>query len=226
MDQPVKHLGIIMDGNRRWAKAQGLPTFEGHRAGYNKIDEVLRWCRDAGVKTLTLFAFSTENWQRAKDEVDFIMGLFYQAFTDDIKKLHKNNIRVRLIGRKDGLTEKLQEAVRKAEELTQNNDGCNLNLAINYGGRPELVDACKKILKNPPAEITEETISQNLYTAGQPDPDLIIRTSGEQRLSGFLTWQSAYSELLFVSHHWPDFSKQDFDDALTNFANRQRRFGK
>lgn len=226
MEQQVKHLGIIMDGNRRWARARGLPSFEGHRAGYNKIDEVLRWCRDASVTTLTLFAFSTENWQRAKDEVDFIMGLFYRAMTEDIKKMHENNIRVRVIGRKEGLSEKLQEAVLKAEKLTQNNTACNLNLAINYGGRPELVDTVKKILTNPPAEITEETISQNLYTAGQLDPDLIIRTSGEQRLSGFLTWQSAYSELLFVEHNWPDFSKDDFDTALADFTARQRRFGK
>ncbi|MEK7211040.1 MAG: polyprenyl diphosphate synthase, partial [Patescibacteria group bacterium] len=186
----------------------------------------LRWCRDAGVKTLTLFAFSTENWQRAKEEVYFLMGLFYRAFTEDIKKLHENNIRVLLIGRKEGLSKKLQGAILQAEELTKNNDGCTLNLAINYGGRPELMDAFKKILKNPPAEITEETISQNLYTAEQANPDLIIRTSGEQRLSGFLTWQSAYSELLFVNHHWPEFSKDDFDGALTDFAARQRRFGK
>ena len=215
-----------MDGNRRWAKARGLLSFEGHRAGYNKIDEVLHWCRDAEIETLTLFAFSTENWQRAKDEVNFIMDLFYKAMTEDIKKINENNVRLRVIGRKEGLSEKLQEAVNEAEKLTQNNDGCNLNLAINYGGRPELVDAFKKILKNPPAEITEETISQNIYTADQPDPDLIIRTSGEQRLSGFLTWQSAYSELLFINHHWPDFSKDDFDSALTDFANRQRRYGK
>ncbi len=226
MDQKVKHLGIIIDGNRRWAKARGLPPFEGHRAGYKKTKEVAEWCRDAGIKILTIFAFSVENWQRPKKEVDFLMKLFYLALAKEIKKFHKNNVRVRIIGRKEGLSKKLQQAIKKAEELTESNTGSVLNLAINYGGRPELVDAFKKIFKNPPAEITEKTISQNLYTADQPDPDLIIRTSGEQRLSGFLTWQSAYSELLFINRHWPEFSKQDFDDALADFANRQRRFGK
>jgi undecaprenyl diphosphate synthase len=229
MEQKIpRHLGIIMDGNRRWAKARGLPPFKGHEAGYKKIkiEEVLRWCKEAGIEVLTLFAFSTENWQRAKKEVDFLMKLFLRALTKDIKKLHENNVRVRVIGRREGLPEKLREAIEKSEELTKNNAGGTLNLAINYGGRPELVDAFKKILANPPEEITEETISANLYTAGLPDPDLIIRTSGEQRLSGFLTWQSAYSELLFIEHHWPEFSKEDFDDALADFANRQRRFGK
>jgi len=215
-----------MDGNRRWAKSQGLPSFEGHRAGYKKVGELLEWCREAKIETLTLFAFSTENWQRAKDEVDFLMGLFYQVFNHDIKKLHENKVRVRLIGRKETLPDNLAKAIKAAEELTQDNIGYNLNFAINYGGGAELLDAFKKILKNPPEEITEETITNNLYTAGQSDPDLIIRTSGEQRLSGFLTWQSAYSELLFIQHHWPEFSQQDFNDALTNFANRHRRFGK
>ena len=226
METKIRHLGIIMDGNRRWAKTRGLPPFEGHRAGYKKIEEMLNWCRDAGIKVLTLFAFSTENWQRPKEEVDFLMKLFLLTLTRDIKKLHKNNVCVRVIGRREGLPEKLKEAVKKSEEMTKNNDGGTLNLAINYGGRPELVDAFKKIIANPPKEITEETISENLYTADLPDPDLIIRTSGEQRLSGFLLWQSAYSELLFINHHWPEFSKEDFDAALADFINRQRRFGK
>ena len=215
-----------MDGNRRWAKARGLPPFKGHEAGYKKIEEVLHWCKEAGIEVLTLFAFSTENWQRARKEVDFLMKLFIRALTKDIKKLHENNVRVRVIGRREGLPEKLRQAIDESKELMKNNTGGTLNLAINYGGRPELVDAFKKIIANPPKEITEELISQNLYTAGLPDPDLIIRTSGEQRLSGFLTWQSAYSELLFINHHWPEFSKEDFDAALADFANRQRRFGK
>jgi undecaprenyl diphosphate synthase len=226
MDHEVKHLGIIMDGNRRWAAAKGLPPFEGHRAGYKKAEEVLNWCRDAGVRTLTLFAFSTENWQRTKKEVNFLISLFYLAFGRDAKRLHKNNVQLHLIGRREGLPKKFREAVAVAEELTKKNTGSVLNLAINYGGRAELVDALQKILKNPPAKITEETIAQNLYTAGQADPDLIIRTSGERRLSGFLTWQSAYSELSFIDHYWPEFSKKDFDDALADFAKRQRRFGK
>ena len=214
-----------MDGNRRWATTRRLPSFEGHRAGYKKVEDILNWCRDAGIKILTLYAFSTENWQRSKKEVDFLMKLFYLAFTKDIKELHKNNICVRVIGRKNGLSEKIQKAIKRSEELTKNNTAIILNLAINYGGRPELVDAFNKILKNPPKEITEDLISKNIYTAGLPDPDLIIRTSGERRLSGFLTWQSAYSELYFIKRHWPKFSKEDFDDALNDFANRQRRFG-
>ena len=226
MKSKIKHLGIIMDGNRRWAKARRLPSFEGHRAGYKKIEDILNWCRDAEIKILTLYTFSTENWQRSKKEVNFLMKLIYFAFTKDIKKLHKNNICVRIIGRKKGLPEKIQKAIKKTEELTKNNTAAILNLAINYGGRPELVDAFNKILKNPPREITEDLISQNVYTAGLPDPDLIIRTSGEKRLSGFLMWQSAYSEFCFIEHHWPEFSKEDFNNILNNFANRQRRFGK
>jgi len=225
MKSKIKHLGIIMDGNRRWATTRRLPSFEGHRAGYKKIEDVLRWCRDAGIKILTLYAFSTENWQRSKKEVDFLMKLFYLALTKDIKKLHKNKVCVRVIGREEGLSKKLQQAIKKAEALTKNNTAAILNLAINYGGRLELVDAFNKILKNPPKEITEDLISQNIYTADLPDPDLIIRTSGERRLSEFLTWQSAYSEFYFIKRHWPEFSKEDFDDALNDFANRQKRFG-
>jgi len=225
MKSKIKHLGIIMDGNRRWATTRRLPSFEGHRAGYKKTEDVLRWCRDAGIKILTLYAFSTENWQRSKKEVDFLMKLFYLALTKDIKKLHKNKVCVRVIGREEGLSKKLQQAIKKAEALTKNNTAAILNLAINYGGRLELVDAFNKILKNPPKEITEDLISQNIYTADLPDPDLIIRTSGERRLSEFLTWQSAYSEFYFIKRHWPEFSKEDFDDALNDFANRQRRFG-
>ncbi|MDP3004269.1 MAG: polyprenyl diphosphate synthase [Candidatus Azambacteria bacterium] len=226
MKSEIKHLGIIMDGNRRWAKARKLLSFEGHRAGYKKIEDVLHWCRDAGIKILTLYAFSTENWQRPKKEVDSLMKLFHLALTKDAEKLHKNNVCVRIIGHKIGLSEKIQKAIKKSEELTKNNAAIILNLAINYGGRLELVDALNKILKNPPKEITEDLISQNIYTAGLPDPDLIIRTSDEKRLSGFLMWQSAYSEFCFIKHHWPEFSKEDFNDILNDFANRQRRFGK
>ena len=225
-EQKIKHLAIIMDGNRRWARNHGLSTSEGHYAGYKKIEEVLDLCREAGIETLTLFAFSTENWKREKREVNFLMKLFYLAFNKDVKKLHKDKVRVHLIGSREGLSKKLQKAICEAEELTKNNTDGTLNLAINYGGRLELLNAFKKILKNPPSDITEETISENLYTAGQSDPDLIIRTSGEQRLSGFLTWQSVYSELLFIKHHWPEFSRQDFDNAITDFYNKQRRFGK
>ena len=191
-----------------------------------KAKEVMDWCRDAGIKVLTLFAFSTENWQRSRKEVGFLMKLFQFVLIKDIKEIHKNNIRLRIVGRKENFSKKLQEAIKKAEELTENNTGGVLNLAINYGGRQELLDAFNKISRNSHHKITEELISENLYTAGLPDPDLIIRTSGELRLSGFLLWQAAYSELSFVKKFWPDFSKKDFDEVLADFANRQRRFGK
>ncbi len=219
------HVGIIMDGNRRWAREKGLLPFEGHRAGYQKIKEVGEWFLDAGVKILTLFTFSTENWKRPKDEVDFLMDFLHLAFTQDIGDLHKKNIRVMVIGRKTDLSTKIQSAIAKAEELTRNNTRGTLNLAISYGGRAELVDAFKKIRESGQSEITEEVIAKHIYTADLPDPDLIIRTSGEQRLSGFLLWQSAYSELYFCSRHWPDFAREDFDAALKSFAERQRRFG-
>ncbi|MBI4920036.1 di-trans,poly-cis-decaprenylcistransferase [Candidatus Azambacteria bacterium] len=222
----IQHLGIIMDGNRRWARSRGLSPSEGHRAGCEKAKEVLKWCREAEIKILTLYAFSTENWRRAKSEVNFLMNIFYRILTKDIKELHKNNVRVRIVGRKEDFSEKLQKAIEESEKLTENNTGIILNLAINYGGRQEIVDAFNKIMENPPKKITENIISQNIYTAGLPDPNLIIRTSGEMRLSGFLMWQSVYSELRFVKRHWPDFSKKDFNDALADFANRQRRFGK
>ncbi len=214
-----------MDGDRRWAKDHALPASKGHYAGYKKIEEVLRWCRETGIGTLTLFAFSTENWKRTKGETDFLMNLFYLAFNNDIKRFQKNEVRVHLIGHREGLPKKLQRVIHKVEELTKDNTKSTLNVAINYGGRLELLDTFKRILKNLPSNITEATISENLYTAGQPDPDLIIRTSGERRLSGFLTWQSVYSELFFIKHCWPEFSKRDFDNALADFANRKRRVG-
>lgn len=226
MESKIKHLAIIMDGNRRWANSRGLPAWRGHLAGYKKCEEVLNWCHDTGIKILTLFAFSTENWQRAKKEVDFLMSLFYKLFSKDIKKFHKKNICLRVIGHKEGLSKKLQKAIAGAEKLTENNTGEILNLAINYGGRQELVDAFNKILKDSPKEINEKTISKNIYALNISDPDLIVRTSGEKRLSGFLLWQSAYSELCFINHHWPDFNKDDFNDLLNDFENRQRRFGK
>ncbi len=222
----VRHLGIIMDGNRRWARSQGLSPSQGHRAGYGKVKEVLKWCDENGIKIVTLYAFSTENWNRPKNEVDFLMALFNRLLTKDIKEIHKNGVRLRIIGRKESLPKKIQEAAKKAEKLTAENTEGVLNLAINYGGRQEIVDAFNKIMKNPPEKITEETISGNTYTADLPDPDLIIRTSGEMRLSGFLTWQSVYSELYFVKHHWPEFSKNDFAAILAGFSARQRRFGK
>jgi len=223
------HVGIIMDGNRRWAKAKGLPTLEGHRRGYDKVKKVGRWCKDRGVKILTVWAFSTENWKRSEKEVNYLMNLLKFALSKgEINQLHKDGIKVQIIGQKERLSESMQELIKEAEGRTKDNKEGILNLAISYGGRADILEAIKKIInKNTPAgQVTEEIMDQNLWTAGMPDPDLIIRTSGELRTSGFLTWQSAYSELYFCQNHWPDFSEKDLDEAFADYARRQRRFGK
>lgn len=223
------HLGIIIDGNRRWAKERGMPTLEGHRAGYNKLKEVAKWCQSKGVKILTIFAFSTENWHRSKAEVNYLMDLLSQAFSEkELRIFNKQGTRLNIIGQKEKLSRKLQELVNKAEEQTKNNKKGILNLAISYGGRQEIIEAIKKIIKKKikPEQITEKLISENLWTQGLPDPDLIIRTSGELRTSGFLTWQGVYSELYFCQKYWPDFSEKDLEKAFLDYKNRQRRYGK
>jgi len=223
------HLGIIMDGNRRWAKSKGLPTLEGHRRGYQKVKEVGRWCKKKGIKVLTVWAFSTENWNRSEKEVNYLMKLLERALSKkEIAWLNKDGIRLRVIGQKERLNKNLQIAIEKAEETTKNNKEGILNLAISYGGRPEIVETIKKIIKKKVSldKINEDLINQNLWTAGLPDPDLIIRTSGELRLSGFLIWQSVYSELFFLKKHWPDFTEKDLDIILADYAQRQRRFGR
>lgn len=223
----LKHLAIIMDGNRRWAKDQGLPSFAGHQKGYEKLKEVMRWCQKKGVDTLTVYAFSTENWNRSEDEVNFLMTLFHRALTEELDEFHQEGIRLRVIGTRQRLAPKIVQAITEAEEKTKDNQKGNLNLCINYGGRLEIIEAVKKIVASgvKSEDITDKLIADNLWMAGQPDPDLIIRTSGEQRLSGFLTWESVYSEFLFLEKHWPDFSETDFDRAIEDFNNRHRRFG-
>lgn len=223
------HLGIIMDGNRRWATSKGLPTLEGHRRGYDKVKSVGRWCKDRGIKVLTLWVFSAENWNRSKKEVDYLMNLLKFAFSKgEVDQSHKNGIKIKVIGQKERLSKDLQKLIEDAEEKTKNNKKGILNLAISYGGRADILEAVKKIVnqKIPANKITEEIMSQNLWTAGLPDPDLIIRTSGELRTSGFLTWQSTYSELYFCSKNWPDFTDKDLDKAIADFQNRHRRMGK
>jgi undecaprenyl diphosphate synthase len=223
----LKHLAVIMDGNRRWAKDNGLPSFEGHRHGYDKMKEVGQWCIDRGITTLTVYAFSTENWNRDPEEVSYLMDLLYKAVTTEVEEFSKRGIRLRIIGSRERLSEKMVKAIAEAEEKTKDNDKGTLNICLNYGGRLEIVEAVKKIVAQgiPAEEIKETTISENIWLAGQPDPDLIIRTSGEQRLSGFLTWESVYSEFLFIDKHWPAFSEADLDLAVNDFNNRQRRFG-
>jgi undecaprenyl diphosphate synthase len=223
-----------MDGNRRWAKAKGLPSLEGHLAGYELIKKVGPWCLARGVKYLTCYAFSTENWKRAKEEVGYLMDLLMQAVTKDLGILTQDDIRLKVIGRRSDLSDAMQKAVSAAEEKTKDNSGGVLQLAISYGGRDEIVRAANRVISSTghsreggnPALLTEDIVSQNLDTAGIPDPDLIIRTSGEQRVSGFLTWQSVYSELLFLEKHWPDFSESDLDAAIAWYADRERRYGK
>ncbi|MFH1597968.1 MAG: polyprenyl diphosphate synthase [Patescibacteria group bacterium] len=224
MKKVPNHLGIIMDGNRRWARNRGLPTLEGHRRGYNKVKKVGDWCLDRGIKILTVYAFSTENWNRSKKEVGYLMKLLKKALTDDIQEMHQKNIQVRVIGRVSQLSKDLQKAVRDAVKLTKKNTKGILNIALNYGGRPEIVDAIRKVVRKK-VPITEAAIADNLYTAGLPDPDLIIRTSGEYRLSNFLTWQASYSELMFIDKHWPAFTEKDLDKAIKEYQKRNRRFG-
>lgn len=216
-----------MDGNRRWAKARGLPTLEGHRRGYDKLKEVGEWCLNRGVAVLTVFAFSTENWKRSAEEVNYLMDLFHRALTREVEGFIRRGIRVRVIGRRAGLPDRIIRAADEISERTQGGSRGLLQLAINYGGQAEIVDAVRAIMLHSmiAEEVTEETIGAHLYAPDVPPADLIIRTSGEQRLSGFLTWQSAYSEFYFIEKHWPDFSEADLDATLAWFASRGRRFG-
>ena len=223
------HLGIIIDGNRRWARERGLSDLEGHRRGLEKLKKVGKWCKNKGVKILTIFVFSTENWNRSKGEVNYLMRLLKQALgKKEIDRLNKDGIKLQVIGQKERLDKSLQELIKKGEERTKNNKEGILNLAVSYGGRPEIIAAIKEIIKKkiPVEKITEEVVNQNLWTAGLPYPDLIVRTSGELRTSGFLTWQTAYSELYFCKKHWPAFSEKDLDEALREYSRRQRRFGR
>ena len=224
----VKHLGIIPDGNRRWAKANKLPTLEGHRRGYDKIKEIGKLCLARGVAMLTVFAFSTENWKRSEEEVSYLMGLLQHALEKDVDFYIKEGIRLRVLGRREGLSDALRKAIDSAERRTSGGSSGQINICLNYGGRAEIVDGLKRLIAEgaKAEDITEEAVAARLWSAGLPDPDLIIRTSGERRLSGFLTWSSAYSELLFVEPHWPDFDEAALDGALADFTERERRFGK
>ena len=220
-----RHLGIIMDGNRRWAKTHNLPALEGHRRGAQTLKNIALAAKRKGIKTLTFFCFSTENWQRSKSEVDYLMDLIHEMFATRMNELQKEQIKITVIGQKDKLPEKVSKEIDIVEEETKRNAGMTLNLALSYGGRAEIVDAVKKIIKSgvDPEKITEETVKENLWTS---DVDLIVRTGGEQRSSGFLLWQAAYSEFLFVKKYWPDFGENDLDAALAEYASRQRRFGR
>ncbi len=220
-----EHLGIILDGNRRWAKERGLPVYEGHKKGLETALRIIEYCQKKGIKILTLFVFSTENWKREKREINWLMKLAEKAFSNHFPHILKNEIRVKIVGDLSFFPKKLQKKILKVEKESEKNKGMVLNLALSYGGRTEILHAVKKIIekKIPPEKITEETIKKYLWTS---DVDLIIRTGREKRLSNFLLWQAAYSELYFCSRFWPDFSEKDLELALISFRQRERRFGK
>ncbi len=225
MDATVASIGIIMDGNRRWAKAHGLPTLEGHRRGYEKMKEVLDWVKDAGIRHVIMWGFSTENWGRAPEEVSYLMDLFRHVLIHDLPEIKAKGGRLKFPGQRERFAPDIQELMTKAEEETK--DGTHtLWFALSYGGRAEILMAANTLLKEGKREITEGDFSNALWTADMPDPDLIIRTSGEERLSGFLPWQSVYSELFFLPVMWPDFTKEDFQNVLSDYAARERRRGK
>lgn len=222
------HVGIIMDGNGRWAEARGLLRLEGHRAGTENIRRVLAAASEFGIKILTLYAFSTENWARPRDEVQGLFRILEEVIDREVDNFHRQGVRLRLIGRLEGISEGMKKKAQRAIELTKNNDKFILNVAFNYGGRAEIVDAVRRILAVglKPEEVDEDALEQYLYTAGLPHPDLIIRTGGEMRLSNFLIWQAAYAEYYSTSTYWPDFDKEELYRALLAYQERERRFGR
>jgi len=228
IDKLPRHVAMIMDGNGRWALSRGLPRLAGHKAGTENLRRVIRSTVEFGVKYLTIYAFSTENWGRPMEEVRGLMSILEDVIDRELAELHKEGVQLRHIGRLERLPPRLQEKVLEAIEITKSNDRLILNVAFNYGGRDEIVHAIQKMIKDgiPSEEVTDEIVSRYLYTAGVPDPDLIIRTSGELRVSNFLIWQAAYSEWYVTPTYWPDFDKEEYRRALEAFARRDRRFGK
>ncbi len=222
------HVAIIMDGNGRWAKSRGLPRTEGHRQGSENLRRILRACVREGVGVLTIYAFSTENWSRPPAEVNMLMRILELFLDRELYELHQNGVQIRHLGGMDNVQPNIARKIAKAIELTKDNDRIILNVAFNYGGRSEIVQAVRQIVAEgiPADQITEETISQHLYTSGLPDPDLIIRTSGELRVSNFLIWQGAYSEYYATPTYWPDFDENELHKALEEYSHRKRRFGK
>lgn len=225
--KPPRHVAIIMDGNGRWAKRRGLPRNKGHEAGTENVRPIVQACPDLGIEYLTLWAFSTENWRRPKDEVEGIFEILSARIATETGALHEAGVRIKHIGTMEGIAPDLAGAVQWAVDLTRDNTLMTLTLAFNYGGRAELVGAIRQMLRDglDPDSVTEETVSRYLHTADTPDPDLIIRPSGEFRLSNFLVWQGAYAELYFADILWPDFGPADLKDAVNDFKKRQRRFG-
>ncbi len=224
----LKHIAIIMDGNRRWAKAKFLPSAMGHQKGVESLKKTMRLFDELGIKYLTVYAFSTENWNRKKEEVDFLMNLLAKTLLNELDEMHKENVKIRFLGNIEKLSDNLIKIVKNAQEKTKNNTGVNLNIAFNYGARDEIVNAVKNIIKDKiqPQDVTEELVSGYLYTKEIPDPDLLIRTGGDKRISNYLLWQLAYSELYVTETLWPDFDREELSKAVKEFGKRNRRFGK
>ncbi|KPL73578.1 UDP pyrophosphate synthase [Ornatilinea apprima] len=222
------HVGIIMDGNGRWAKSRGLPRLAGHKAGTENLRRVIRACVEFGIQYLTIYAFSTENWGRPKDEVEGLLRILAEVIEKELPELNEQGVQLHHIGRLEDLPENLRQKVNKAIEITKNNQRLVLNVAFNYGGRDEIVCAIKQMMRDgvTPEQVTPDLISSYMFTAGMPDPDLIIRTSGEMRTSNFLIWQASYAEWYVTPTFWPDFDKEELRKALVAFAQRDRRFGK
>lgn len=230
-DDEPKHIAIIMDGNGRWAQKRLLPRIMGHYAGVKAVRKIVEYCAKKNIEVLSLFAFSSENWRRPKDEVNLLMELFMTTLQSEVDSLHKNNIRLKIIGDKQAFPEKLQEKIRQGEALTAANTGLTLMIAANYGGRWDIMQATAKIVaavkkgEIDEQAITEQLIEENLVTAGLPEPDLFIRSGGEERISNFLLWQLAYTEFYFTDNLWPDFDQNQLETAIQSFKSRQRRFG-
>lgn len=224
----LKHIAIIMDGNRRWAKEKHLPSAMGHQKGVDSLRSTMRLFDRFGIKYLTVYAFSTENWNRKKEEVEFLMGLLAKTLLNELDDMHKENIRIRFLGDLTKLSKNLVDIVKNAENKTKDNTGVNLNIAFNYGSRDEITNALKAIIQEglKSEDITEDTISNHLYTKDIPDPDLLIRTGGEKRISNYLLWQLAYSEIYVTDAYWPEFDENELSKAIVEFEHRNRRFGK
>ena len=222
----LKHVAIIMDGNRRWAKERGLPSAVGHKKGVDALKNAMRACDDFGIKYLTVYAFSTENWNRKPEEVSFLMDLLAQSLNNELKEMNENNVVISFIGDISKLSEKLQKILANSVETTKNNTGVNLQIAFNYGSRDEILHAVKGIIKDGVENITEDVFSKYLYTKDIPDPDLLIRTGGEMRVSNYLLWQIAYSEFIVIPEFWPEFTKDTLAKCVVEYKKRNRRFGK
>ncbi|MBN3959688.1 isoprenyl transferase [Nostoc sp. NMS8] len=227
-----QHVAVIMDGNGRWAKRQGLPRIMGHKRGVDTLKDLLRCCQDWGIQALTAYAFSTENWKRPQEEVDFLMTLFQRVLRQELREMVEENVQIKFVGNLQDLPRSLQQEISRSMEETKNNRGIRFSVATNYGGRQEILQACQAIAKQvqqgllQPDEINEQVFESHLYTAGVTDPDLLIRTSGEMRLSNFLLWQMAYGEIYITDALWPDFNRAEFHRALCAYQQRERRFGK